>query len=127
MKRTVLNGAAWCLATSLAGASFAWAQEPPHGEDHRAEQHAPAHAEPARPGGAPHEAAPAHARPAAGPAGHGNWHSGARFTGSRVSFSDWGRYHLNPPPPGFEWVQDGNELVLINLSTGLISDTFFIP
>jgi Ni/Co efflux regulator RcnB len=34
---------------------------------------------------------------------------------------DWGRYHLEAPPPGYEWVQDGNELVLISISTGVIA------
>jgi Ni/Co efflux regulator RcnB len=57
----------------------------------------------------------------------GRWHSGDRFTGSRVVFSDWGRYHLRQPPPGYAWVNDGGELVLISLATGVITDTFIIP
>ncbi len=54
------------------------------------------------------------------------WHQGDRFDGPRVAYADWGRYHLRPPPPGYEWVQDGNELVLIALASGLIADTFLM-
>jgi Ni/Co efflux regulator RcnB len=61
---------------------------------------------------------------AAGPGAH--WHPGDRFTGSRVVFNDWGHYGLRAPPPGYAWVRDGDELVLIGLATGLISDSFVI-
>ncbi len=57
----------------------------------------------------------------------GRWHSGQRFDGPRVAFTDYDRYHVRRPPPGYEWVQDDGELVLISLDTGLISDIFAIP
>jgi Ni/Co efflux regulator RcnB len=60
---------------------------------------------------------------AGGPA---RWHPGDRFAGNRVVFNDWGRYGLRAPPPGYAWVQDGDELVLIALATGVIGDTFVI-
>ena len=38
------------------------------------------------------------------------WNRGQRFDGNRVVFRDYDRYHVRRPPPGYEWVQDGNEL-----------------
>jgi Ni/Co efflux regulator RcnB len=49
------------------------------------------------------------------------WRHGDRYTGDRRVVSDWNRYHANPPPPGYEWVQDGNELVLISITSGIIA------
>jgi Ni/Co efflux regulator RcnB len=49
------------------------------------------------------------------------WRHGDRYTGSRRVVSNWSRYHANPPPQGYEWVQDGNELVLISITTGIIA------
>ena len=69
-----------------------------------------------------HRAGPAPGRRVA--AGH--WNRGQRFSGNRAVFTDYDRYHVRRPPPGYEWVQDGNELVLIGLNDGLISDTFVI-
>jgi Ni/Co efflux regulator RcnB len=51
----------------------------------------------------------------------GHWQHGQRYTGDRRVVSDWGRYHANPPPRGYEWVQDGNELVLISITSGIIA------
>jgi Ni/Co efflux regulator RcnB len=77
---------------------------------------------------APHGAAPDDNR--GGPAGHGpvaanhggpgNWHSGARYTGGR-NVVDYNRYHLRRPPGGYEWVRDGNQFVLIAISSGIIA------
>jgi Ni/Co efflux regulator RcnB len=50
-----------------------------------------------------------------------HWQHGQRFSGDRHVVSDWGRYHANPPPRGYEWVQDGNELVLISITSGIIA------
>jgi Ni/Co efflux regulator RcnB len=63
--------------------------------------------------------------PAPGP-GY-RWARGQRFEGNRREFSDYGRYNLRRPPPGYEWVQDGNELVLIALTTGVIAELFALP
>ena len=66
-------------------------------------------------------------RTVAGPARPApRWNRGQRFGGNRVVFTDYDRYHVRRPPAGYEWVQDGNELVLIGLTDGLISDTFVI-
>jgi len=50
-----------------------------------------------------------------------DWHRGDRFDGNRQVVSNWSHYHADAPPPGYEWVQDGNELVLISISTGVIA------
>jgi len=53
------------------------------------------------------------------PSGH--WQHGQHYTGDRRVVSNWSRYHANPPPAGYEWVQDGNELVLISITSGIIA------
>jgi Ni/Co efflux regulator RcnB len=59
--------------------------------------------------------------------GHQLWATGGRFGGGRAIFSNWGLYNLRPPSYGYEWVQDGGELVLIDIDTGLIVQVFMIP
>lgn len=49
------------------------------------------------------------------------WRHGDRFTGHREVVSDWGRYHVRRPPSGYEWVHDGNQLVMIAIGTGLVA------
>jgi Ni/Co efflux regulator RcnB len=55
------------------------------------------------------------------------WRRGGRYYGPRVVYRDWGRYHLRRPPPGYEWVREGNRLVLIAAATGIIADLFSLP
>jgi len=55
------------------------------------------------------------------------WNNGGHYGGSRVVFSNWGLYQLQQPTYGYEWVQDGDELVLIEIDTGIISNVFIIP
>jgi Ni/Co efflux regulator RcnB len=50
------------------------------------------------------------------------WHSGDHYTGGRTYVSDYGRYHLRPPPSGYQWVQDGGQFVLIAVASGIIAD-----
>jgi hypothetical protein len=35
---------------------------------------------------------------------------------------DWRARHLAPPPPGYHWVQVGNDIVLAAIATGLIAE-----
>ena len=49
------------------------------------------------------------------------WHHGDRYTGSRAVVSNWGHYHVHRPPAGYEWVHDGNQLVMIAIGTGLVA------
>jgi Ni/Co efflux regulator RcnB len=50
------------------------------------------------------------------------WRHGDHFTGDRRVVTNWQYYHANPPPAGYEWVQDGSELVLISIASGVIAD-----
>ncbi len=54
--------------------------------------------------------------------GEHQWHHGDRYTGDRREINNWGYYHLNPPPAGYEWVQDGSQFVLIAVASGIIAD-----
>jgi len=124
MTRHVKIGVA-ALAVGLAVAPCGWAQDHPDA-DHP--PHDAVRPMPVAPHRAPGPGGEVHPAMAHGPGpGAQHWHHGDRFTGSRVVFSDYGRYHLRPPPPGYAWVRDGGELVLISLGTGVITDVFVIP
>jgi Ni/Co efflux regulator RcnB len=58
--------------------------------------------------------------PGYGPPRH-DWHRGDRFYGDRNRL-DWRYHHLRPPPPGYEWVQDGGQFVLIGIASGVVAD-----
>jgi Ni/Co efflux regulator RcnB len=49
------------------------------------------------------------------------WHHGDRFNGHREVVTNWDRYHVRRPPAGYEWVHDGNQLVMIAIGTGLVA------
>jgi len=85
-------------------------QHAPEQTQHMAMQHAPMASQHIAP--AQHMAmAPAH-----------QWHHGDRFTDQRRVVTNWQYYHASPPPAGYEWVQDGNQLVLISIASGIIAD-----
>jgi Ni/Co efflux regulator RcnB len=52
------------------------------------------------------------------------WHHGDHFNGHRDVVTDWNRYHVRRPPSGYEWVHDGNQLVIIAIGTGLVASAF---
>jgi Ni/Co efflux regulator RcnB len=105
-RKTISMAAALAM---LAGPALAQ-QGPQHDQDH-GPQHAPMqhpqpqHQEPQ------HQA---YAPP------HGNWHQGDHYNGGRQTV-DWHQHHLRQPPSGYEWVQSGNQFVLIAVTTGLIA------
>jgi Ni/Co efflux regulator RcnB len=35
---------------------------------------------------------------------------------------DWRAHHLRRPPPGYEWVRVGTDLILVGIATGLIAE-----
>lgn len=43
------------------------------------------------------------------------------YRASRYVVSDWRRYRLSAPPRGMQWVQGGNDYLLVALATGLIA------
>lgn len=54
------------------------------------------------------------------PPPHG-WHEGDHYNGHRESV-DWHHHHdLRQPPSGYEWVQSGNQFVMIAVTTGIIA------
>jgi Ni/Co efflux regulator RcnB len=52
---------------------------------------------------------------------HGGWHEGDHYSGNREVVPDWDHHHLHAPPPGYEWVQSGDQFVLIAVTTGIIA------
>jgi len=77
----------------------------------------PGHGEPSNMA-MPHQATPMQHTAYSGHA----WHNGDRYNGSRHTVSNWQYYHLRQPPAGYEWVQDGNQFVLIAVTSGIIAD-----
>jgi hypothetical protein len=60
--------------------------------------------------------------------GHGQpmphqWRHGDRFTGHREVVANWQHYHVRRPPHGYEWVHNGNQLVMIAVGTGLVASS----
>ncbi|HVE21697.1 MAG TPA: RcnB family protein [Acidocella sp.] len=107
MKRISLTALSAGLGLALLAAPLAMAQQwqghpSDGGYDHHQMEHPMGHE-------APHMAM-AH-----------QWRHGDRFTGHREVVSDWDRYHVRRPPAGYEWVHDGNQLVMIAIGTGLVA------
>lgn len=50
------------------------------------------------------------------------WHQGDRYDGPRNVVTNWDQYHLNRPPSGYEYVRNGNQFVLIAVTSGIIAD-----
>jgi Ni/Co efflux regulator RcnB len=66
--------------------------------------------------------------------GEGNYYYGARgpewrrgghipreYMGRQYWVEDWRAHRLAPPPRGYQWVQVGNDYVLVALATGIIA------
>ncbi len=68
-----------------------------------------------------HPPGPPPGPPPRGPAGH-PWHEGGYYHGNRDVVNNWQHYRLRPPPPGYQWVQDGGQFVLIAVASGIIAD-----
>jgi hypothetical protein len=47
------------------------------------------------------------------------------FLASSYYYTDWATMGLDPPPPGFQWVRYGPDLLLVDVSTGQISDVVY--
>ena len=71
------------------------------------------------------------ARPWVYPRGWGyrRWAVGAvlpaLFLTSAYYYSGWEDIGLSPPPPGFQWVQYGPDLLLVNVTTGEVVDVAY--
>ncbi len=133
MSHFIRNLAGAALSLSLAAAPLAFAQQGPGygGQDNHNMQPdnrssaSESHGGPQKPSGDQPN------RQYAQPDNHGgpqyqtsegnNWRHGDHYTGQRRVVSDWKSRHLRQPPHGYEWVQDGNQYVLIALTGGLIA------
>ena len=54
-----------------------------------------------------------------------NFRRGDRFAVNRGYYNvvpDWERYRLRRPPYGYEWVRDGNDFLLVAITSGIIAD-----
>jgi len=58
------------------------------------------------------------------PDGYNGWRRGAPYHGPRavVQDHDYDRYHLRPPPRGYEWVNNNGQFILLAIGTGVIAD-----
>jgi hypothetical protein len=71
------------------------------------------------------------ARPWVYPSGWGyrRWAVGAvlpaLFLAPAYYYTDWASVGLTPPPPGFQWIQYGPDLLLVNVTTGEVIDTAY--
>lgn len=59
-------------------------------------------------------------------AGPGNaYYKGDRFPAENRNrqyvVNDWRGHHLNAPPRGYQWVQSGNDYVLVAIASGIIA------
>jgi hypothetical protein len=72
-----------------------------------------------------------HGGPWAWPHGYGYRHWGiggilpAIFLSSAYFYADYAAFGMGPPPPGFQWVRYGPDLVLVNLATGQITNIVY--
>ncbi len=127
MKNYLKSTMAFGIALSMLAAPVAMAQQDQHDNGQQGQFHADQ--KPGEPD--QHATAPQHVedqhmqQPPAhhdAPSQH-HWQNGSHYTGSRhvVNRGDWDRYHLRQPPQGYEWVQDGNQFVLIAIGSGIIA------
>lgn len=71
------------------------------------------------------------ARPWVYPPGWGyrRWAVGAvlpaLFLAPAYYYANWADVGLSPPPPGFQWVQYGPDLLLVNVTTGEVVDVAY--
>jgi Ni/Co efflux regulator RcnB len=54
------------------------------------------------------------------------WHRGDRlpyeYRHRNYVVDDWRGHHLRRPPPGYQWVQDGSDYLLVAIATGVIAE-----
>ena len=49
----------------------------------------------------------------------------ALFLAPAYYYADWATLGLDPPPPGFQWVRYGPDLLLVNVADGQIAETIY--
>ena len=51
-----------------------------------------------------------------------HWRNGEHYDGEHQVVGNWDYYHLPQPPYGYEWVRDGDQFVLIAITSGIIAE-----
>lgn len=58
----------------------------------------------------------------------GGWRPGYRFYGPPpIIIHDYSYYNLAPPPPGYYWVESGNQFLMIAIASGIIASILTAP
>lgn len=58
----------------------------------------------------------------------GGWRQGEQFYGPPpVIIRNYGYYSLTPPPPGYYWVQSGDQFLMIAIASGIIASILTMP
>ena len=47
------------------------------------------------------------------------------FLASTYYYANWAAVGLSPPPPGYQWIQYGPDLLLVELATGRVVDVAY--
>jgi hypothetical protein len=113
MKRITSLSLAAVLAITALGSASALAQPYPPGPPPPGYYHPPPHP-PGPPG-------PPMGPPPGGPGWH-QWHHGDHYYGNRYVVNNWHHYGLRPPPPGYQWVQNGGQFVMIAIASGIVTE-----
>ncbi|WP_080430815.1 RcnB family protein [Burkholderia ubonensis] len=65
------------------------------------------------------------------PVPHSDWRRGGLvppdYRGPQYIVDDWQAYNLQPPPPGFYWLEVNGDFVLATLATGVIANILLAP
>jgi len=110
MKRIMSLATAMAVAALGSGAAMAQPYPPGPGGPPPPDYYHP----PPRPPGPP-------GPPPGGPGWH-QWHHGDHYYGSRYVVNNWHYYGLRPPPPGYQWVQNGGQFVMIAIASGVVTE-----
>jgi hypothetical protein len=61
--------------------------------------------------------------------GYRRWVIGAAlpvaFLTAAYFYADWAAVGLEPPPPGYQWVRYGPDLLLVDVNTGMVADAAY--
>jgi hypothetical protein len=61
--------------------------------------------------------------------GYRRWVIGAAlpaiFLTAAYFYTDWAAIGLEPPPPGYQWVRYGPDLLLVDVNTGMVADAAY--
>ena len=53
---------------------------------------------------------------------HRGGHLPSQYHGSQYVVNDWHGHHLSAPPRGYHWVQNGDDFLLVAITSGIIAN-----